>query len=234
MQELAMASDAQLKSLAQYKSQSDFASSPNRKVESSLATAIPLMDSFLVGASAQGSLKKKVLTGGKQLKDWGIFLAVTGLYRKAIDKIVSKSETLQDFKQNSPFAYGIADTVLAVTAGISGVHYINKGYQKFIAPHIPEKVKSFARNIFNSTDESSIGKSINNGMKTFAKNYPKITKTLSTATKWALPLICLGVMGALAIDMIKAKVTEKNTYKQLEQARLAAAQQLASEKQEEN
>ena len=146
MQELAQATDAQLRSIAQYKSLNDFANSPNRKTESSFAKVLPVMDSVLVGASTQGSLGKKIVSGGKQLKDWGIFLAVTGLYHKAIDKIVSKSETLQNFRDNSPFAYGIANTVLGVTAGISGVHYVNKGFQKYIAPHIPKSVKNAVGN----------------------------------------------------------------------------------------
>ena len=50
MQELAMASDAQLRTLAQYKSRRDFANSPNRKAEYSLSKALPVWDSFFVGA----------------------------------------------------------------------------------------------------------------------------------------------------------------------------------------
>ena len=230
MQELAMASDAQLRGIAQYKSRSDYANSPARKVEYNVATALPVMDSFLVGMSTKGSLKNKVLSGGRQLKDWGIFLAVTNLYHKAIDKIVSKSETLQNFRENSPFAYGIANTALAVATGISGVHYVNKGYQKFIAPIIPQGVKNVVKSFVNSTDTSSVGKAVNGGMKTFATKYPRISATMGTAARWALPILCLGLMGAMAIDAIKAKMTENKTYKELEAARLAAAQQLASEK----
>ncbi len=232
MQELAMATDSQLRNLAQFKSMNDFVNSPNRKTESGLAGVLPVMDSILVGASTKGSLKNKVLSGGNQLKDWGIFLAVTGLYRKAVDKMVSKSETLQNFKQNSPFAYGIADTTLAVVAGLSGIHYVNKGFQKFIAPIIPQSIKSTIKGFVNSTDESSFGKVINGGMKSFATKYPKITGVINTAAKWALPVVCLGVMTSLAIDIIKAKHSENKTYKELEKARLASAQQLAVQNQE--
>lgn len=227
MQELALASDAQLRNIAQQKARREYATSPNRKTESNFALALPVMDSFLVGATAKGGIKNKVLAGGNQLKDWGIFLFVTHLYHKAINKIVDKSETLQDFRENSPFMFGVANTALGVTAGISGIHYINKGYNKFISPLIPQKLKDGVKNLVNSTDKSSFVKAVNGNMKDFATKYPKITKTLNTAARWALPLLCLGFMGAMAIDAIKAKMNENRTYKQLSDARLAAAQELA-------
>ena len=233
MQEIAMATDAQLRAAAQSKAYGDYAKSPRRKAEYNFATMLPVMDSFLVGATAPGSLKNKVLTGGKQLKDWGIFLVVANLYHSAINKIVSKSETLQNFKENSPFAFGITNTVLGVTAGISGIHLVNKGCQKFISPIIPQQVKEFTKGLANSMDNSSVGQSVNEGMKRFAKNYPKITKTFGVAAVWTLPILCLGMMGVMAYDAIKAKFTENRTYKELEGARLAAAQQLAMQKQGE-
>ena len=87
MQEIAMATDKQLKTIAQLKANYDYVNSPNRKFEHNVALTIPMMDSFLVGAATKGSLKNKVLAGGSQLKDWGIFLAITTLYNKAVDKV---------------------------------------------------------------------------------------------------------------------------------------------------
>ena len=232
MQEIALATDSQLRSVAQSKALNDYANSPKRSFEYNFATALPIMDSFLVGASEKGTLKQKALAGGRQLKDWGIFLAVAGLYNKAINKIVSKSETLQDFKENSPFAYTTTNALIGTAFGISAVKYANKGYQKFIAPLIPEKVKQLGRTIMGTADNSSVSGTINNGMKTFATKYPKITNCLGTVAKWAMPVMCLGFMASIAYDMIKAKVDENKTYKNLEDARLAAAQQLAIKNQD--
>ncbi len=222
-----MASDSQLRSIAKVKSVSDYTGSPKRNFEYNFATAIPIMDSFLTGVSQKGSLKQKAIAGGKQLKDWGIFLVVTNLYNKAINSLVSKSETLQNFRDNSPFAFMITNAAVGTAAGISGIHYINKGFSKFVAPHIPESVKSLGKNILGSADNSGASKVINNGMKTFSKNYPKITKGLGTVAQVALPLMCLGLMASMAFDMVKAKVTEHKTYKELEDVRLTAAQKLA-------
>ena len=232
MQELAFATDSQLRSIARQKAAGDYANSPKRKVEFNFATALPVVDSFMVGAATNGTLKKKVLAGGSQLKDWGIFLAVVHFYNKAINKIVEKSETLQNFKENSPFTFGVVNTVLGLTAGISGIRYINAGYRKFVAPYIPKCVKEFGKSVVNATDNSSVGKSINEGMKTFAQKYPNITKVFGATAKWALPLLCLGFIASMAIDAVKAKSNEDKTYKQLEAARLAAAQELASKNEE--
>ena len=233
MQEIALASDSQLRSVAQSKALNDYANSPKRSFEYNFATALPIMDSFLVGATKKGNLKQKALAGGKQLKDWGIFLVAANLYNKAINKIVSKSETLQNFKENSPFAYTITNALAGTAVGISAIKYANKGYQKFIAPIIPEKVKQFGRTILGTSSESSVSGTINNGMKTFAKKYPKITKSMGTVAKWAMPVLCLGFMASIAYDMIKAKVNENRTYKNLEDARLSAAQQLAFQNKDE-
>ena len=232
MQEIALASDSQLRSVAQCKALNDYASSPKRSFEYNFATALPVMDSFLVGVSKKGDIKQKALAGGKQLKDWGIFLIVASLYNKAINKIVSKSETLQNFKENSPFAYTATNALVGTAVGISAIRYANKGYQKFIAPIIPEKLKQFGKNIFGAKNESGVTSTINNGMKTLAKKYPKITNCLGTVAKLAMPVLCLGFMASIAYDMIKAKVDENRTYKNLEDARLAAAQQLAIKNQD--
>ena len=123
MQEIALASDSQLRSVAQSKALNDYANSPKRSFEYNFATALPIMDSFLVGATKKGNLKQKALAGGKQLKDWGIFLVAASLYNKAINKIVSKSETLQNFKENSPFAYTVTNALAGTAVGISAIKY---------------------------------------------------------------------------------------------------------------
>ena len=228
MREIAMATDSQLRDIAREKANYDYATSPRRKVENKFANAIPVMDSLLTAAATKGTLKEKVLSGGNQLKDWGIFLAVTHCYNKAINKIVDKSETLQNFRDNSPFAYNFVNTALGVTAGISGIHYINKGYQKFVAPLIPKSIKNAAKDLINSTDESSIGTAINKGMKNFSKKYPKITNGFSTAAKFAMPVLCIAFMTSMVIDAIKTKSKENKIFKDLSDARLSAAQDLAA------
>ena len=227
MHELALASDSQLRYIAKTKSNYDYVTSPKRKTERNFATMLPVMDSFLTGAEAKGSVGHKVVAGGVRLKDWGIFLAVTSLYTKAVNKIVDKSETLQKFRDNSPVAYGVTNAAVAVAAGISGIKYINKGFNKFIVPLIPKGLKDGVKNIFGKADNSKIGTVINNGMSSFAQKYPKITKALGVAERWALPVICAGFLVSIAADLIKSKKNENNIYNKLSDARLAAAQQLA-------
>lgn len=227
MQELALASNSQLRSIAQSKALNNYAGSPKREFEYKFATVLPVADSFLTGASASGGLKQKVLAGGKQLKDWGIFIAATGLYNKAIDKIVSKSETLQNFRENSPYAYTVSNALVGTVFGISAIKYINKGCQKYISPLIPDKVKQIGRTLAETAGKSSFSSTINNGIKAFANKYPKITNSMGTIAKLAMPVMCLGFIASIAYDMVKAKVNENKTYKQLEDARLAAAQTLA-------
>ena len=233
MQELALATDSQLRYIAKTKANYDYATSPKRKTERNFATMLPVMDSFITGAEAKGTIGQKVLNGGTRLKDWGIFIAITSLYNKAINKIVDKSETLQKFRDNSPIAYGVTNAAVAVTAGISGINYVNKGFNKFIAPHIPKSLKDGAKNLFGKTDNSKLGNIINNGMKSFANKYPKITKALGVAERWALPVICAGFLASIAADVIKTKKNENNLYNKLSDARLAAAQQLAIQNSEE-
>ena len=234
MQELALATDSQLRNIARTKANYEYISSPKRKTETNFALMLPVMDSFLLGAGTKGSLGQKIATGGNQLKDWGIFLAVTHLYSKAVNKLVEKSQTLQNFKENSPTAFGVANIVTGLAAGISGIHYVNKGFQKFVSPLIPKGVKNAAKGIFEATDSSSLGKTINNGMKTFTKKYPKLSKTVNKAVKWAMPVLCLGFLASMAIDAVKAKASENETFNELSDARLAAAQQLAVQKQGES
>ena len=229
MQEIAFATDTQLKNIAQYSARSEFANSKKRKSEKKFANMIPVMDSFLYGATTNGTLSQKVIAGGSQLKDWGIFLLAANLYNKAVNGIVNKSETLQNFRENSPVIYGVTNTVLGVATGCSAIKWVNTLGRKFIAPIIPQKAKEFAKAVANSTDTGTIGKAINNGMKSFATNYPKITKTLKGVGKWALPLLCLGYIASLAIDVCKAKSKEQKIYDNLQDARLAAAQQLAAQ-----
>lgn len=227
MHELALASDSQLRYIAQSKANYEYATSPKRKAERNFATMLPVIDSFLTGAETKGTIGKKAAAGGLRLKDWGIFIAVTSLYNKAVNKIVDKSETLQKFRDNSPIAYGLMNAAVAVTAGISGIKYINKGFNKFVAPLIPKGLKDGAKNLFGKADNSKIGNIINNGMQAFAQKYPKITKALGVAEKWALPVICVGFLASIAADLAKTKSNENKTYKNLTDARLAAAQQLA-------
>ena len=234
MQEIAFATDTQLKDIARYSARKEFANSPKRKSEKKFANMLPVMDSFLYAATADGSLSQKVMAGGKQLKDWGIFIIAANLYNKAINRIVNKSETLQNFRDNSPVAYGVANTALGVTAGLSAVRWVNALGRKFIAPLIPQKAKDLAKAVAESTDTGTIGKAINNGMKNFATKYPKITKSLGFVGKWALPLLSLGYLASLAIDVFKTKSTEKKIYNELNNARLAAAQQLAVQNMQEN
>ncbi len=230
MQELALATDSQLRSIARTKANYEYNNSPKRKTETNFAIMLPVMDSFLLGAGTKGSLGSKVVAGGKQLKDWGIFLAVTHLYNKAVNKMVEKSQTLQNFKENSPTAFGVANIALGVTAGVSGIHYINKGFQKFVSPLIPKGIKNAAKGLIESTDSSSLGKAVNKGMKNFTKNYPKLSKTLNVAVTWAMPVLCLAFLTSMAIDAVKAKASENETFKKLSDARLAAAQELAAQK----
>ena len=229
MQELAFATDAQLKNIAQYNAQREFATSPKRKAERKFANMLPVMDSFLVGATTGGTLKDKVLTGGNQLKDWGIFILATSLYNKAINKIVSKSETLQNFRENSPVIFGVANTALGITTGISAINYVNKFYKSVISPLIPNGFKESVKGIVDSTDSGSLGKAVNKGMTNFAANHPNITKTFGVIGKYALPVLCLAYIASLTIDLFKAKSTENRVYNELKDARLAAAQQLAAE-----
>ena len=227
MQEIALATDSQLRSIARAKASYEYNSSPHRKTEKKFANMIPVMDSFLMGASTQGTLGQKVVSGGKDMADWGIFIGLAYLYNKAVNKIVGKSETLQNFKENSPAAYGIANVALGATTCMSGLYYIKKGYQKFIVPHLPKNIKNAPENIAKGIDDSSFAKTINNSMKNFAKNYPNITKCLRTGAVWALPVLSLGFIAVWVVDLIKANGTQKRTLKELEAARLAAAQQLA-------
>lgn len=227
MQEIAFATDTQLKNIAQFSVGREFANSPKRKAERGFANMLPFMDSFLYGATTNGSISQKVLAGGNQLKDWGIFLLATNLYNKAIDKIVDNSETLQNFKENSPILYGTTNTILGLSAGISAIKYVNAGYKKFIAPLIPKKVKFIANNLVAFSDTSAVGKHINKGMEKLATNHPKITKSLGIVGRYALPLLCLGYIASLAMDVCKAKIKEEKIYNTLKDARLNAAQQLA-------
>ena len=229
MQELALATDSQLRYIAKTKANYDYAASPKRKAERNFATMIPVMDSFLLGAGTKGTLGQKVVAGGNQLKDWGIFLVVTSLYNKMVNKIVDKSETLQKFRDNSPYTYGIANAAVGVTVGISGIHYVNKGFQRFISPLIPNRLKEVAKGFIEGTDNSNFGKVINNSMQNFAQKYPKISKVLGTTARWAMPVLCLGFLASMAIDIIKTKSNENKTFKQLSDARLAVAQELAAQ-----
>lgn len=229
MREIAFATDTQLKNIAQYSARREFTDSPKREKERKFANIIPIMDSFLYGATTKGNLSTKVLAGSNQLKDWGIFIIAAKLYNKAIDKIVNKSETLQNFRDNSPILFGTTNTILGVAMGCSAIKWTNKLYKKLIAPIIPQKAKEISKGFVNYTDNRSLGKAINNGMQSFATKYPKITKTLNTVGKWTLPLICLGYITSLAIDICKAKSKEDRIYNKLQDARLAAAQQLASQ-----
>ncbi|MBQ7450723.1 hypothetical protein IJS77_04835 [bacterium] len=229
MEEIAFATDAQLKNIAQYNARREFANSPKRKSEAKFANMLPVMDSFLTGATAKGSLSTKIITGGNELKDWGIFILATSLYNKAVNKIVSKSETLQNFRENSPVMYGVANTALGVATGFSAIKYVNKGYQKFIAPLIPQKFKDSLKGFVDSADTTKIGKSINRGMQNFATKYPKITRGLGIVGKLALPVLCLGYITSLVIDVCKAKSKGEKTFEELKEARLMAAQQLASQ-----
>ena len=227
MQEIAFATDTQLKNIAQYNARNEFANSNMRKTEKSFANVLPIMDSFLYGATTRGNLSQKVLAGSSQLKDWGIFILATSIYNKAVNGIVNKSETLQNFRDNSPVCFGIANTILGVATGCSAIKWINTLGRKFIVPHIPKKAKEIAKSFINSTDSGSIGKVINGGMKNFATKYPKITKVLGSVGRWALPVLCLGYLCSLAIDVCKAKSKENKIYNELQNARLIAAQQLA-------
>ena len=227
MQEIAFATDNQLKTIAQYSARSEFANSKKRKAEKKFANMLPVMDSFLYGATAKGNLSQKVLAGGNQLKDWGIFILATSLYSKAINAIVNKSETLQDFRKDSPVCFGVANTALGVATGFSAIRWVNALGRRFIVPYIPQKAKELARAFVGSTDTCKVGQAVNNGIKTFAAKYPKISKTLGAAGRWALPLLCLGYLTSLAIDICKTKSKENKIYNQLQDARLTAAQQLA-------
>lgn len=227
MQELALATDSQIRNIANARANYEYNSSPNRKIERKVANMLPVMDSFLIGASTKGSLGTKVVSGGKELVDWGIFIGLAHLYGKTVKNIVNNSETLKDFKENHPVAFNLANTALGVTACCSGCYYIKKGYQKFIAPHISQKVKNLPQNVADDIDNSGIGKSINEGMKNFAKNYPKITKGLKIAAVWTLPIVCAGLLITWVTDMVKANNIKKTTQKELEELRLSAAQQLA-------
>lgn len=231
MQEIAFATDTQLKNIAQQNVAREFANSPKRNSERRFAYMLPFADSFLYGATTQGSLSRKVLAGGSQLKDWGIFLLATNLYNKAIDKIVDKSEAVQNFRDNSPVLFGAANTVLGVAVGYSAIKYLNAGYKKFIAPLIPQKVKNAVKSVVGLSDNSAIGKSVNEGMKGFAVKYPKITKALGIVGRYALPILCLGYIASLAVDVIRAKAKVSQTVEALKDVRLAAAQQLAANNQ---
>lgn len=228
MQEIAFSTDTQLRTIAKYNANSEFANSKKRKSERRFANILPIMDSFLYGATSAGPLSSKVLEGGNQLKDWGIFLVATNLYNKAIDKIVDKSETLQNFRENSPVLFGIANTVLGAATGISAIKYVNAGYKKFISPLIPKTVKNIAKNVVDSSDTSKVGKFINSGMENAATKYPKITKSLGIVGRYALPLLCLGYIASLAVDVCKTKIKEEKIFNALKEARLNAAQQLAT------
>ena len=227
MHEIAMITDSQINAVANARANYEYNNSSHRKTERKFANMLPVMDSFLLGASTTGSLGTKVVSGGKELADWGIFIGLAHLYRKTINKIVNNSETLQNFKEDSPVAFNLANTALGVTVCCSGAYYIKKGYQKFIAPHISKDVKDAPQNLADKIDKSSIGKSINEGMKNFAKNYPKITNGLKIAAVWTLPIVCVGILATWITDMVKANNVKKTTQKELEGLRLAAAQQLA-------
>ena len=228
MQEIAFATDTQLKNVAQYCARNEFANSKKRKAEKKFANMIPIVDSFLYGATSKGKLSTKIMAGGGQLKDWGIFIAATELYNKAINKIVDKSETLQNFRENSPVMFGVANTALGVTTGISAIKWVNVFGRKFILPYIPKNIKNFAKSFIKSTDTGRVGKAINSGMKKFAQKHQTSTKVLGTIGKWALPLLCLGYITSLVFDVCKAKSKEDKIYNNLKEARLAAAQQLAA------
>ena len=124
--------------------------------------------------------------------------------------------------------FSIANIALGVTTGFSAIKYVNLGYKKFIAPLIPQKAKEFTKQIISSTDNGSIGKSINKGLQSFAAKYPAITKTLGILGKWTLPILSLGCIASIAFDACKANSKQQKTLDTLKSARLQAAQQLAA------
>lgn len=229
MNEIAFATDAQLKNIATAKANYDYASSPNRKTERKFANMLPVMDSVLIGASTQGSLGSKVVSGGKELTNWGIFIGLSYLYNKMMGKLVKNSDTLQNFKENSPVAFNVANVAVGVTACCSGLYYIKKGFNKFVAPHLSKGVKDFPKNLADNIDDSSFGKRINAGLANFAKDYPKITKGLKIAAAWTLPILCAGLLITWIADLAKINKNKNTTLKNLEDARLAATQQIAVE-----
>ena len=229
MNEIAFATDSQLRNIASAKANYDYASSPNRKTERKFANMLPVMDSILIGASTKGSLGSKVVSGGKELADWGVFIGLAYLYNKMIGKLVKNSDTLQDFKENSPVAFNVANAAVGVTACCSGLYYIKKGFNKFIAPHLSTGVKNFPKSLADNIDDSSFGKRINKGMAEFANNYPKITKGLKIAAVWTLPVLCAGLLITWVADLAKINKNKKATLKNLEDARLTATQQIAIE-----
>lgn len=233
MNEIAFATDSQLRNIASTKANYDYATSPHRKTERKVANMLPVMDSFILGATTKGSLGTKAVSGGKELIDWGIFIGLANIYRKAVNGAVNNSESLQNFKENHPVAFNVSNALVGTAACLSGVYYIKKGYNKFIAPHISQKFKDMPKNIADQIDNSGIGRSINNGMKTFASKYPKITKGLKIGAIWALPVVCIGILATWISDMAKANNTKKSTLNELKAMRLASAQQLALENREE-
>lgn len=233
MQEIAFATDSQLKSIAKAKAGYEYSTSPKRKNEHNFATMLPIADSFLVGAGTKGHIGKKIVTGGRQLKDWGIFLLVTDLYSKVVDKVVSKSETLQNFREESPLAFGFANAVLGVTVGINGIKAVNKIGKKYVMPMLPDNVKSFFKDFSKNVNKSNIGKSINTNIKKFANRYPSIAKAGRIVSMWAMPVVCAGILISMVSDIIKAKKTEKETYNKLSDLRLEAAQSMATQNIEE-
>lgn len=226
------ANDAQLKQVARADAYRKFATDPQRRRESNFATVLPVADSLLKGVATSGSLAAKGKAAAKSGVEWAIFLGAVALYNKAVNKITDTFPSLKEFGQENPVTALVGNAILGVAIGMSAINYTVKAgaavLKKF--PKASNKIKTLYE---YAADESGIGRTLNNGMKSFAQRFPKVTDKIKFVSRWAIPVACVGFLGVLFYDLIKTSFKKDKNFDELKELQNQAAAIMVSRQSEQ-
>lgn len=218
--------DAQLKQIARADAQQEFATSPQRQRESNFATMLPVADSLLQGVAKKGTLSQKGKTVAQTGLNWAIFMSAVALYRKATNKITDTFPALKEFGQEHPFSTTVVDAAVGVTAGMSAIYYSNKA-AKFLKKKFSKQFNYVDKAYTQLADDSGIGRMINAGMKQFANKFPKTNNIIKKVSIFALPVICLGILGVYFYDLAKMSSKKDKNYEDLKEIQNKTAEMIA-------
>ncbi len=150
-----------------------------------------------------GKFSSKLSAAGNTAMFWGGVLLVSGIYNSVKKAIVSKSEKMQNFERNHPFASLVADIGLFLGTLSLAKKGADKVANKIIAKS-PEFVKGLNKNIANAKNWLDTTKINTKVLPKFSEYFAKLSKKAPFVAELGVAAVSVAPIIVLVNSLLKA------------------------------